>query len=57
MARANLKAAINETAPEKFEGRRRFPLEPRGPIAALVKDIIGHEEEHHAEILKLAGAA
>ncbi len=56
-ARARLKAAINETAPEKFEGQMRFPWGPRGTIAVLVKDTIGHEEEHRAEILKLTGAA
>jgi hypothetical protein len=55
MARANLKAAINETVPEKFEGQMRFPWGPQGTIAILVRDTIGHEEEHRAEILKLAG--
>ena len=52
-AREIFKEAVRGVPDEQFPGDLMYPWgDERGTIAALVKYMVEHDEEHHAEILK-----
>jgi DinB superfamily len=55
--RARLKSAIDEIAPEQFEGRMRDPWGGQGTITKMVEDTVGHDKEHLDELIRVADRA